>query len=197
MGDYLSIDLDFWLTDFSWYEKRQTKKMYDFLNSLPNVENRLIVDDHHHLLDHINTSSCDTIYHVDYHQDLAFPTRKGERIQLNCGTFFYFVKKRKEKNFKWFCPHSKCWKNQCYGICVDGANPMIKKNWIFKTQSVKTGVPDISNLNITDIGVSLSPEWCCCPNEVVLSAFVHLMEKGFTYTGKFIPKNIQKQLLEV
>ena len=135
--------------------------MYDLLDFVKTIPNRIIVQEHHNILSHIDSIDPSHILHVDFHQDIAFPIDKP--ITLFCGNFFYFIKNRIEKTFKWFYPNEHhCIKREM-GFCVDASvlQPLNEEHFIFKDQQHKLGLPTAEELsNVTAVGVALSQDYC-------------------------------------
>ena len=158
MGTYLSIDMDYWFRN----DNEDFDSMYKILDFVSTIDNKTIVQEHHEILSHINEHNPDHIIHVDYHQDIAFPYSRYDRMYLNCGTFYYFVEGRQEKTFKWFYPDYYTCILDHGGLCVDHWHkPFSKKNRIFKDQTMKCGVPTMKELStVSAIGISLSQDYC-------------------------------------
>lgn len=153
MNTYLSIDLDFFFSD-----EGDHYNIIKFLDKISHIQNKMLVDEHHLLLDHINNSGCTKIINVDYHQDIAYPIYNDDKLKLSCGTFLYFVEDRKNKEFKWYYPQTEnCFQNGL-GFCMDMKHkPNSKKNYIFNTQKHKCGLPNKSEIsNVTHLGISCS-----------------------------------------
>lgn len=64
---YLSIDMDYWLTRESPVPLSGLFKMLRDIKA----KDWLVVDEHHHLLAHINACQPSSILHVDFHTDIA------------------------------------------------------------------------------------------------------------------------------
>ena len=151
---YLSIDLDYWFSD----ESPSIRGLKRILDRVKNVRNKIIIDEHHCILDHINESGSNHILHVDYHQDIVYPTLKKENITLECGSFFYFVKDKEKKNFEWFYPSYVSCVKMGLGLCMDPSyKPMTKPCFIFKDQKGKMGLPSDKQLeNVSHVGIAFS-----------------------------------------
>jgi hypothetical protein len=158
---YLSIDLDYWCSGdymYSGFELPDINSLHQLLADTMHVHNRLLVDPHDHLLTHINQAKPARIIHVDYHQDIAFPSRYSKTVSLNEGTFFYFVDNRADIDFCWYYPDMEC---RRFGWCVlPEEKPLSPKNRIFKTQTMKKGLPDKSLLaQVTHLGFAISEKY--------------------------------------
>jgi hypothetical protein len=123
MKAYLSIDLDFWNgEDFP-------EKYFDRLlnTGLPIT----IVDEHHHLLQHIKQFEFDTIVNVDFHSDIV-DNDKDEKgrfnisTELQCGTWANHID-GKNKHFIWSMPNIACYTKKT-GTCHLDYNPFNFKN---------------------------------------------------------------------
>ena len=143
---YLSIDLDYWL-GFSQGDDPPLQGLFRMLRNVK-ADSWLVVDEHHHLLPHIEQHDPQQILHVDYHTDVAFEVfevRRGKRVKvqpidLNCGTFFWFLKNRKNMQYTWFYPEGECPRSS--GLCMpDEYKPLARCNWIFQEQRRKLGLP--------------------------------------------------------
>ena len=118
---YLSIDLDYWF----YHDREEFASLFSLLENLSSIKDRTIVQEHQELLPHINKVKPDHILHVDYHQDICYPTSPNEKIPIACGSFFYHVQERKNKTFKWFYPnYYSCIKQEVgvSGILVHKSN---------------------------------------------------------------------------
>lgn len=178
---YLSVDLDYFFIESNFYNPPKDwydyKKCIKFLDRIKHIQNKIIVDEHHLILDHINNSNCHDILHVDYHQDLAFPYKyiekygKKDNVYLECGTFYYFVKDKKDKKFTWYYPYYEDCIRKSMGLCVDELEkPLSKANFIFKDQKTKCGLPTNKELsNVTHLGIALSLDYLdVCNNDLYL-----------------------------
>ena len=171
---YLSLDLDYWLAA-CWSELPPLAGLFRILRQVK-TDNWLIVDEHHHLLEHIDTANPSTILHVDYHTDVAYPlpapkgapSTEPEELELNCGTFFWFVKGREKMNYTWFYPELRC--PQGPGLCMDESyQPLARKNWIFQEQRRKLGLPTKKQLSeVTTVGIAVSQDYCHADKEYLL-----------------------------
>jgi hypothetical protein len=162
MKTYLSIDLDYWLHNGNNYHviPRQMFRLFKSLSSM----NKVIVKDHEQLLPFIEKLNVERIIHIDYHQDIAYPYWEDDSVELNCGTFWYFLQNRKNINFHWIYPRNVC-KTDNGGICMNMgiSNPLKKKNWIFRKQTTRKGLSGYTkfgDMNIVGIGVSVSRNYC-------------------------------------
>lgn len=165
---YLSIDLDYW-DCIAW----NSKKSYNLINreKLFNKINKLnipinVVWDHHNLLPLINKSNCTNIINVDFHSDLpAKGYNKLTNVRLNEGTFFLFVKFKKNKKYKWIMPYRdvgfiRTGEGRCdyYDGKDERDDPFNNKYWAYK-QVQKTTNTKIDLSNVKEVGVSISPNW--------------------------------------
>ncbi len=157
MKSYLSIDLDYW---FNHSSPKSITGLKRILSQVKTIPDKLLVDEHHHLLDQINHSDCDNIIHVDYHQDLVFETEGpfGKVRDIECGSFLYFVNDKENKDFTWYYPdHDECIKKGL-GFCMDlSYKPLAKSNFVYKTQKRKCGLPSDKELeSVTSVGIAFS-----------------------------------------
>lgn len=188
---YLSIDLDYWFSGYD-YEKIPRSISYIF-DTIKHLKNKILVDDHDELLDHINCCNPERIIHLDFHQDIAYPVKgsiRTENVELNCGTFLYYVENRKNIDFEWYCPTSKCYmKGHREGLCVEPSISISthKKNWIFRRQKTITGIPKLHDLEsqICGIGVAISPDYCYCNPLILMNLSNQLINNhGYKYTSE-------------
>lgn len=142
MKTYLSVDLDFW----NYYGKNQFNKSF-FYKILTSDIPKLLVDEHHKLLPHINNFNFDEVINLDYHSDMADnlhifdDNHRAKKLfatppRLNCGVWGNHVKNRKNSTFIWKHPHKDkvLWRGGCHTECYiplssqtwDG--PVIKNN---------------------------------------------------------------------
>ena len=163
MSSYLSIDLDYW---FYHSCPKSTNGLKRILHKVLDVTDKLLVDEHHNLLDHINSSKCDKIIHVDYHQDLVFNI--GDTTKVECGNFFSFVNNKENIDFDWYYPdYDECIRKGL-GFCVDPSyKPLAKKNFIYKNQTRKCGLPTNKELeNVTSVGIAFSFDYLAVYNRI-------------------------------
>lgn len=157
---YLSIDLDYWFTNDECCRIKQLKNV---LRSIKNIKNIKIVGEHHRMLSHINSVAPDKIIHVDYHQDIGFPTERNQKdFSMFCGNFLYYVKNRQSMDFEWYYPEYSAGNGKGLGYCTSSydPNPNSKKNHIFKTQIRRLGLPPHSTLSsCSAVGISISRNW--------------------------------------
>ncbi len=152
--------------------------MLRFLRLLPKT-NLILVDEHHHILDHLNSARCSDICHVDFHQDIAYPTKDMPEVELDCGSFFYYVKDRTNVNYTWFYPDASCAKGAQHGLCMPReAKPFAKSNLIFGSQRMRLGLPNLKGLNVCGVGVAVSTLYLEDNN--VISP---LLKEAFTILG--------------
>lgn len=158
MNTYLSVDIDYW---FNHSSPKSINSLKRILEKVKNVPDKLLVDEHHNLLDQINSSQCDKIIHVDYHQDLVFETegsfgKVGDKIE--CGNFLYFVNNKENIDFDWYYPDYDECVRKGLGFCMDlSFKPLSKKNFVYKDQKRKCGLPTNKELeNVTSVGIAFS-----------------------------------------
>lgn len=180
---YLSIDLDYWLAA-SWSDPVPLAGLFKLLRQVQNAD-WLVVDEHHHILDHLHQWNPSDILHVDYHTDVAFETdwylRRGSRIELNCGTFFWFLKNRENMRYTWFYPEADCPRGE--GLCMDKSfKPLARKQWIFREQRRKMGLPTRKQLaEVKAVGFAISRDYCYAEDEY-LQRIMQVLRK------RYIPK---------
>lgn len=181
MKTYLSIDLDYWLSE-PYVE--YTQSLTRVLKSVRHVQDIIIVEDHHEILDHVNRLVPDKILHIDYHQDIAFPRYAGDTVDLQCGTFLYFVENRERIDFEWWYPRKECAERSGTGWCCDYKHPRSNKARIFATQRQRLGLPTSAELaRVSAVGFSISRDWCNEFVDTVLSSLGSVHPAFITYSG--------------
>lgn len=198
MRTYISIDLDYWLCSTNEYiysekdypEHAKIKSLFKLLKLLRPIKNKIIVEEHHELLPHIDDANPDRIIHIDFHQDIAFPYRgkdewinKSRALTLSCGSFFYWVNKRREIDFEWWYPHLYCADyKEGAGLCMDRYHqPHKRNNFIFKNQIRRKGLPKNIDLNnIFGVGIAISREWCD-REPVYVDSLVTVIQERYGY----------------
>ena len=178
---YISLDMDYFFGVEG--EPKDLSIFYKMLELTKKAPTKILVEDHHHLLPHINATKPNVIHHIDYHQDISFPYHEGDDVPLNCGTFLYFVKDRKNIDFVWHYPNSSCIGPEGNGYCVDPrAKPESKKNFVFKTQRRSVRLPKISDfLEASAVGISISRDYVYVSNETLSIALDTIKSLGFEY----------------
>jgi hypothetical protein len=185
MRHYLSLDIDYFLSNEPVLNFDVPSPLWatlKFISKLKFVENILLVKDHHHILPHINEFKPTLISHVDFHQDIAYPYPYKSfirpcDIELSCGTFLYFVENRRNIDFVWYYPYNY---RRNDGLCVDMSfKPFSKKNFIFKTQRSKIGLPNNKLLStVNAVGISLSPTFIIYDSSE-LDRFINILSKRY------------------
>lgn len=153
MNVYLSIDLDYWCRS----QKRTCDAFFKKVYALHLPIH--VAREHHHLLDVINSSRCDTLINVDWHSDLCDSPEDGWTLaDFNDGTWGNFVSWRHKGTFIWRYPRSTCLSLHV-GYCHDDDNPfeMPVSGWMATRK--RRGVADIPWDSVKSVGVCLSPTW--------------------------------------
>lgn len=163
MKTYCSIDLDYWLGPDHLYTNHERPPIDSFVSlmqKLGSVTDRRLVDQHQFLLPHIEHTDSELILHIDYHQDIAFPTAHFKTVAFNEGTFYYFLSNRETKEFVWYYPDKISLEQ---GLCVlKQDQPFSKKNQIFRSQTHKKGLPTDKLLKtVTSWGLAVSRDYLC------------------------------------
>lgn len=185
MNTYLSIDLDFWLADPG--DSLPIKTLFQLLGALKNIEcPKVIVKDHDELVPFIDESTPSKIVHIDYHQDIAWPTPHDRGpLELNCGTFFWFIQNKENIEFTWYYPDTKCVQAPWYaGLCMDMYyKPFSKRNFIFKNQTKRVGLPPLKTLkDVNSIGIAISKEYCAQLTENYVDSLVKSIIKRYNFS---------------
>lgn len=185
---YLSIDLDYWLATGADNLVPLTK-LFWMLRQVK-TDNWVVVDEHHHILDHLNDTNPSDILHVDYHTDVAFETewnrRTRKKLELNCGTFFWFVKNRQTMRYTWFYPEADC--PRYAGLCMDpGEKPLAHKNWIFQEQRRRLGLPTRKQLQrVQAVGFAISHDYCLANSDYVRRLMAVLRRRYIPPTAQWL-----------
>ena len=154
---YLSIDIDYWFASVLG-ENPPLNGLFKLLRAV-RTKPCVVVEEHHQLLPHLDEVAPTKVLHVDYHTDVAFPV-EGRPIELNCGTFFWFMQNRADTTYRWFYPELDCPRE--LGLCMDASyKPLARQNWIFKEQTRKLGLPTRKELaSVTHVGIAISRDYC-------------------------------------
>lgn len=186
---YLSIDLDYWLAA-SWNDPPLLSSLFRVLRQVRNAD-WVVVDEHHKILDHLHRWNPKEILHVDYHTDVAFPTKEvwmgkevHRNLELNCGTFFWFLRNREHMRYTWFYPEADCARES--GLCMDASfKPLARKQWIFEEQRRKMGLPTLKQLReVQAVGFAISRDYCHTEPEY-LKRLMNVLRR------RYIPKSAQ------
>ena len=163
MKTYLSIDLDYWFANGDGDINDLYRMLYT-ISDRPSI----IVDEHHHIKEHIDSFDVDRIIHIDYHQDIVYPVN-GSHFKIDCGNFFFFLKNRRDIDYEWYYPDIRC---RTEGLCIDERyKPYSKKNFVFKSQTRKKGLPTLKSLkDVVAIGIACSYFYCFDVEEEIVNA---------------------------
>jgi hypothetical protein len=160
---YLSVDLDYW-----GFNKNQRRACTRFFNKLLSLDVPiLVVNEHHHMLDDVNSSKCSRIEHIDFHADLSDRPRKvqkithkpfsGGKLYLNCGTWLNYVKWRKRGDLIWRYPTDAAATR--LGHCHYALDPFVYDVSEWPKPRRMLGLRGIPWNDIARVGVAISDEW--------------------------------------
>ena len=170
---YLSIDLDYWQNEKT---DRACRRFFErvFSLGLPIT----VVDSHERMLQDVNGSKANVLYHVDYHSDLTGYCSQLEaeleaKRKPDDGTWINHVRWRRTGEVYWFYPSGKCYgtgqlystpmgRERGYGVCWRNAeeNPFYKTTYNEWGQVHRSrGCADIDWSIVSGVGVALSADY--------------------------------------
>lgn len=154
---YLSIDLDYWDN----LEVFLKNGMPFIKKAMKRTDNIMVVQQHHQLLDHINDCKPHTVYNIDWHSDLCDFLKHEIDDELDEGTWGNYISSKHKATFVWHFPKIKCDDREFPGgRCDIHKDPFIKPECCgWKKAKKNLGLPDIKNISIKGLGISLSPDW--------------------------------------
>jgi hypothetical protein len=153
---YITIDLDYWDNDYELGKLTEGKYFLKWL--MEKRKDLYIVEEHHHILDHIQSFPDITkIINIDFHSDIA-----NEPVdELNEGTWANFVNKRETMTFEWRMPSMDTCLEKGYGRCDDGVFvKKIDRSLLgYKKIIFSEGIDQINFEKAVGISISKSDDW--------------------------------------
>lgn len=175
MDTYLSIDLDFWSSEF-YHTDSSIRK---FFKRLPKVST-VLVREHHELLPHINKTRLSRLINVDYHSDLAgFRNKRRKLPELNEGTWVDHVRWRNGSEFVWHCPNFKtCYVDgwgRCDSQCGDSVLETPKQHG-WGSATIRGSLRGIDMRRVARVGISLSLDWLDGPHSRAVLPYLRRLD---------------------